>query len=101
MNIFSDYIAYLKDNPEGYWFKRKPFGWGWTPARWQGWATIIVFIALIVWNAHRINVASQLASGTLRPFVLQTLVLFGILILICYKTGEAPKWQWGWSKKGE
>jgi hypothetical protein len=34
--MFKKYIEYLKDNPQGYWFKRKVWGWGWTPVTWQG-----------------------------------------------------------------
>jgi hypothetical protein len=34
MKLFKEYTDYLKDNPQGYWFKRKLYGWGWTPARW-------------------------------------------------------------------
>jgi hypothetical protein len=95
MNLFKEYINYLKDNPEGYWFKRKIWGWGWTPARWQGWVTLLVFVAILVWNAYRIDSMSHSASDTLINFIPQTVVLTLILIFICYKTGEKPKWQWG------
>lgn len=36
MSLIKNCVEYLKDNPEGYWFKRKLYGWGWTPAKWQG-----------------------------------------------------------------
>lgn len=49
MNIFQQYFRYLKDNPEGYWFKRKLYGWGWTPATWQGWVTLVAFLAVFFW----------------------------------------------------
>jgi len=26
------------------WFKAKQYGWGWYPARWQGWLIVIGFI---------------------------------------------------------
>ena len=29
--MLKQYIAYLKDNPQGYWFKAKLYGWGWVP----------------------------------------------------------------------
>ena len=28
MSIFKNYREYYKNNPEGYWFKRKLYGWG-------------------------------------------------------------------------
>ena len=31
-----------------YWFKRRRFGWGWTPVTWQGWLTVAFFIGLII-----------------------------------------------------
>ena len=48
MNIFKRYIEYLRDNPKGYWFKRKIFGWGWAPATWQGWLVITIFVGFIL-----------------------------------------------------
>ena len=30
--MIKEYIAYLKDNPQGYWFKARLYGWGWAPA---------------------------------------------------------------------
>ncbi len=101
MSIFREYIAYLKDNPKGYWFKRKLYGWGWTPARWQGWVTLIIFIAGIIWNAIRLDSASHSVSDTLINVVPQTFVLLLLLLVICYKTGEKPKWQFGFPKKLE
>ncbi len=94
-HLFNTYLAYIKDNPNHYWFKRKLYGWGWTPATREGWGVILLFIVLIVANFVRIDVSSHSASDTLRPFFVQTAVLVSILIAICYKTGERPKWQWG------
>jgi hypothetical protein len=28
-------------------------------------------------------------------FLVETAVLVGLLIFICYKKGEKPRWQWG------
>ena len=95
MNYLNRYIAYVKDNPKEYWFKRKLFGWGWTPVTWQGWLATALFVGLIVWNATRIDGVSHSANDTLINFIPQTILLVVILIAICYKTGEPPKWQWG------
>lgn len=46
--MFKKYRDYINDNPKGYWFKSKPFGWGWTPVTWQGWLIMVLYIALIV-----------------------------------------------------
>ena len=46
--MLKKYFDYLKDNPEGYWFKRKWFGWGWTPATWEGWVATIIYVGVII-----------------------------------------------------
>lgn len=95
------YFEYLKDNPEGYWFKRKAFGWGWVPAKWQGWVTLFVFIALLFLNSFRHDLESGSVTEV-RTFLLESGALIIILILICWRTGEPPRWQWGFpSKKGQ
>jgi len=45
--MIKEYIKYLKDNPEGYWFKAKLYGFGWAPAAWQGWLVLFVYIVAI------------------------------------------------------
>ena len=98
MNIFKKYSQYLRDNPEGYWFKRKLYGWGWTPARWQGWVVLVVYIIGVMAFAFTIDENSPsrevMFTGIL-PIILLTIGL----IRICYKKGEKPRWQWGGSNK--
>lgn len=102
MNFFKRYIAYLKDNPEGYWFKRKLYGWGWAPARPQGWAVVVIWLVVIIGLSLTIDENSppnELVFTFFLPLVLLTITL----IRICYKKGEAPKWMSGLPKenKGE
>lgn len=95
MSLLKEHIEYLKNNPEGYWFKRKLYGWGWTPATWQGWLVLAVFIILITLNAFRIDFNSHSASDTLINFISQTIILGALFIWICLKKAERPRWQWG------
>jgi len=101
MSILRSYITYLKDNPRGYWFRRKIYGWGWTPAKWQGWVTLIVFVILVPLNFWRIDRVSHSVSDTLIQFLPQTILLTGLLLVLCWKKGEPPKWQWGIPKKNK
>lgn len=94
-----EYFASIKNNPRGYWFKAKRYGWGWVPAHWQGWAVLVAFIALVVMNFFRIDAQSHSVSDTLINVVPQTIVLALLLIAICWKTGERPRWQWGPPKR--
>ncbi len=80
------------------WFKRKTYGWGWTPVTWQGWFILISFIAFTLWNFQRLDSASHSGSDTLINFVPETGISVIILIAVCWLTGEKPKWQWGEKK---
>jgi hypothetical protein len=87
--MFKEYIAYLKDNPEGKWFKRKLYGWGWVPVRWQGWAVIIV--GLLVFTLGITIGEMDDAPGAA---ALGFLLMLGIVFYFGYKKGEKPRWQW-------
>ena len=74
-----------------YWFPAKAYGWGWgLPVRWQGWIVLAVFLSLIV-----------VGSLTLLPrygalvFYGYTIVLVTALLVVCWRTGEPPRWRWG------
>lgn len=103
-NYFTKYIAYIRDNPNHYWFKRKLYGWGWTPATREGWLVLFGFMVLIAGNAVRLEMTVQSIESETKfvtLFIGQTLLLVLILITICYKTGESPRWQWGIPKDDE
>jgi len=96
--MIKEYITYLKDNPESRWFKAKLYGWGWTPATWQGWLIIVVYVALVSALAitREESIPGNPDSGSnFLTFALPMIVLTALLIYICYKKGEKPRWQWG------
>lgn len=92
--MFKKYLDYLKDNPEGYWFKRKLYGWGWTPATWQGWLVTALYITFIFLFAMTIDENSS-DKEAIFTFVLPLIILTITFISIAYKKGEKPRWQWG------
>jgi hypothetical protein len=69
------------------WFKAKKYGWGWYPSTWQGWAVLLGYL-LIVAGFHSV-------FGTNPVVFVITIALTVLLIIICYKTGEKPRWRWG------
>lgn len=77
------------------WFKAKRYGYGWTPATWQGWLVLIVYILVVIENFWRIDSRSHSVSDTLINFVPPTLLFTMLLIFICYWRGEQPRWRWG------
>jgi uncharacterized membrane protein len=96
--MFQDYLNYLKDNPKGYWFKAKIFGWGWVPVKWQGWAVIFIYLVLILTFGLTLDEKST-DREVMFTFVLPIVLLTTTLMRICYKKGEKPHWQWGLPKK--
>jgi len=98
VKIIKKYIEYIKDNPNGYWFKRKVFGWGWVPASREGVLTTLIYVAVVLGLAFSIDENSSSEDAVFKlliPLVLITI----IFIIIAYKKGEKPKWQWGFPKE--
>ncbi len=91
---WNEYVAYLKDNPKGYWFKRKLYGWGWTPAKPAGWAVIAVYLLIVLGLAVHAEKTGSVEEDPL-GFVGLIVGLTALLIVISWRTGEPPKWQWG------
>jgi len=97
MNFLKKYIAYVKDRPQDIWFKRKVFGWGWTPVTWQGWLVTLVFIIAIFAFALTIDERST-PRELVFTFFLPVTLLSITFIRIAYLKGEKPKWMWGFPK---
>ncbi len=94
--MLKEYSAYLKDNPKGYWFKRKLYGWGWTPVKWQGWLVIIIGIAIAAFGIY-VGDADDAPGAALLGIVLMFLLIF----VFGFWKGERPHWQWGLPKNNE
>ncbi len=88
------YIPYAKDNPKHLWFKRKLYGWGWTPVTWQGWLITILYVGLVAVFSLTTNENSS-DREKMFTFGLPVVLLTVTFIRIAYLKGEKPKWQWG------
>lgn len=93
-NMLKKYIAYLKDNPKGYWFKAKLYGWGWTPVKWQGWLVVAFSVAFVFAGVY-IGEADDAPGAALIGILLAIALLF----TFGYWKGEKPDWHWGRPKK--
>jgi len=94
MNIIERYRAYLKDNPKGYWFKAKLYGWGWVPVTWQGWLVVALGVAFLIAGIY-IGDTDDAPGAAL----LGLLLMIGLIFYFGYRKGEKPRWQWGFPKK--
>jgi len=77
------------------WFRRKTYGWGWTPITWEGW--LVTFIVLVIPLCIRLTAKAMDVEKATQYFYTWASVpmLLMALILICFRYGEKPKWQWG------
>ena len=80
------------------WFRARAYGWGWTPVTIEGWLVVIAFLVALA--AITAVFVYQVRHGAVQgPAILWFLaalaVLSGILIAVCWATGERPHWRWG------
>jgi hypothetical protein len=99
MDEWKKYIEYLNDNPEGYWFKRRLYGLGWVPATKEGWAVLVLFFGFFAFVVFSNTVLREPNPEDMKWFLLQCVGAVLLLLIVCYKTGEPPKWMWGFPKK--
>ncbi len=77
------------------WFRRKTYGWGWTPITWQGWT--VTFVCVLIPILVKSLVKHLEYSKNIQNFALLATVplVLVALIVICLRYGEKPHWQWG------
>lgn len=80
------------------WFKRKTYGYGWVPATREGWLVIFIYTLFIILFFSNLKDFESNIDVFLKV-VIPTLLSTVILLLICYKKGESPRWQWGEGKR--
>ncbi len=86
-------MSNIKSN---YWFKRKTFGFGWTPVTWQGWLTVIIYIAFLIFVSSNLeNTSKEISPSNYFAFVALIILSTLLLLIISYKKGPSPKWSWG------
>jgi len=75
------------------WFKRKTYGWGWTPANAKGWCAALAFVILCV----AYPILSQLCH-----FRFSLVIFYAVIAIatagffwLCSVKGEKPQWSWG------
>ncbi len=77
------------------WFKAKRYGYGWYPSTWQGWLVSAAYIAAIFVTFGDFDMLPHTESDTRFTVIGLCIVYTLILLLICYRTGEKPRWRWG------
>ena len=75
------------------WFKSKRYGWGWYPATWEGWIVLLVYLIVVFVAAAFVEHHHK--ANFVPIYVGFILFITLILLYICWKTGEKPRWRWG------
>jgi drug/metabolite transporter (DMT)-like permease len=74
-----------------FWFPAKRYGWGWgPPVAWQGWAVLGIFFGLVVAGVWWFPPQTSAPAYVAYVFALSV-----ALTLVCWITGEKPRWRWG------
>jgi hypothetical protein len=80
------------------WFRARDYGWGWTPVTLEGWLVMLAFLvaigAVTAVFLYQLRHGADPGRATLR-FMLEIAILSGLVIAICWLTGERPRWRWG------
>ncbi|HRH93909.1 MAG TPA: hypothetical protein PKV72_05260 [Candidatus Peribacteria bacterium] len=80
------------------WFAAKRYGYGWYPVTWEGWLTVLLFVALLLLPtglAPWIGPPRYSESAFAAAFVCYAAVLTCVLLFVCVKKGEPARWRWG------
>lgn len=85
-----------KIQTQNYWFKRRRYGYGWTPVTRQGWVTIFAFIIVALGGTYFIDEAptNSLTTGSL-IYLACLVASIAALFVIFWLKGPKPKWRWG------
>jgi hypothetical protein len=78
-------------DPRKPWFRARRYGWGWRPQTWQGWMITAIF-CLATFTGSLLLAMHKASAITINAFVLLLVIA---LVVICWRTGERPRWRWG------
>lgn len=68
------------------WFKKKSYGWGWTPYTWEAWVTTFIIFSLMIYLATHMDTGKA-------PFIISFISLAALYIFISYIKGEKVNWN--------
>ena len=79
------------------WFKAKTYGYGWTPATWEGWVVIATYLVLHLTAVWGLSYWLQFGPHRLiiGAFITFIVLNTGALVYVSYKKGEPARWRWG------
>ncbi|MCC5829989.1 MAG: hypothetical protein JJU36_11130 [Phycisphaeraceae bacterium] len=75
----------MADDPKPrYWFVPKTWGWGWQPATWEGWVTVLIWVLVVI------PLGAVIAVVDIVWFLVFMAAMVAVLLAICrYKSGPS------------
>ena len=83
----------LTGKPKIVWFKITKFGYGWYPANWRGWATIVVYLIFNFTNYLLIKSQTKSESDLWVNFIFDLLLSTLLLVLVAINKGDKVSWK--------
>jgi len=83
----------------GYWFKRKRYGWGWTPVTWQGWTLVVCLVVVVVVAA--IGLGDHPSTAALAAYFVFVTLAVAAVILLSIAKGPRRRGRWGRSPEDD
>lgn len=84
----------MNDTQHPLWFKRRRYGYGWTPVTWQGWLLVCLLLLTAVGGAI-ILLTVQYSNVLLWAYLNAVIVMVVLVLILAYRYGPSPKWRWG------
>lgn len=85
-----------------YWFKTRPYGYGWVPVTWQGLVVVVVFILVVGLGSFGLSFILDENTDLFMIIYMSGIVLStGLLILTVRMHGPKSRWRWGKSDKDD
>lgn len=87
----------MNTNPGRYWFKRRRFGWGWTPVTREGWLVIVAFMIALVGGAVLVGDRMEESGWWMAAWL--TWAAAWVIALLILTARHAPPGKWRWGRK--
>ncbi len=92
----------MKQKKNDYWFKRRRYGYGWTPVTREGWLVVFGFLAVLMMTSYVMlkDVPENTFNEDVVLFLCFLIIEIAAIIVVGYLKGPKPRWRWG-KKKGD
>lgn len=76
-----------------YWFKRRRYGWGYTPVAWQGWLAVVLLLVLTL--APTLWIGDAMSGWVIVGWLAWIVVVLAGFVALTFRTGPPARWRWG------